>query len=97
MARKGGSKRKTRHIFKKHMREKGKISIRRFLHEFKAGDKVVLKGEPAYQKGLYFRRFHGKQGIIVSRRGFCYLVAIKDANKEKAVYVHPVHLREVTT
>ena len=95
MARKGGSKRKTRHIYQKHGKDRGKLSIRKFLHEFNVGDKVLLKAEPAYQKGMYFRRFHSKLGKVIARRGFCYLVEIKDGNKTKSIFVHPVHLQEV--
>ena len=95
MARKGGLKRKTRHIYQKHSKERGKISIRKFLREYTPGEKVTLKSEPAYQKGLYFRRFHGKEGTIISRRGFCYLVEITDAGKKKQMFIHPVHLQEV--
>jgi ribosomal protein L21E len=89
----GGQRRKLRYTLKKERRDRGKLSITAFLTQYKAGDKIILKTEPAYQKGQYFRRFHGKQGTVVSQRGFCYQVKIKDANKEKCIYVHPVHMR----
>jgi ribosomal protein L21E len=92
----GGSRRKMRFILKKDARHRGKISIRAYLQTFTAGEKVLLKTEPAYQKAQYFKRFHGKEGTIVSQRGFCYLVRVQDHNKTKQVYVHPVHLRKVT-
>ncbi len=91
----GGNRRKTRQKLRKRVKEKGKISLNRFLQKLKEGDRVVLKAEPAVQKGMYFRRFHGRQGVIKKSIGRCYHVAIKDQNKEKIVLVHPVHLKKV--
>ncbi len=93
--RSGGFRRKTRHKLKKNIREKGKISIRKYLQEFKLGDKVLLKAEPSIQKGMYFPRFHSKVGIIKEKQGKCYKVLIKDHNKEKFLIVHPIHLSKV--
>ena len=90
----GRFRRKTRHKLKKSIKEKGKISISNYLHEFKPGDRIILKAEPAVQKGMYFPRFHGKTGIIQEKQGNCYKVLIKDINKEKTIIVHPVHLKQ---
>ncbi len=89
----GGGRRKTRYKLKKNKRDRGKISIRRYLQEFKIGEGVYLKAEPAIQKGMYFRRFHGKHGKIVKKIGRCYEVSIKDFNSKKTLIVHPVHLK----
>ena len=43
---------------------------------------------------MYFPRFHGKIGTVVSQKGRCYTVKIKDGNAEKTLIVHPVHLRK---
>ncbi|MDO8556440.1 MAG: 50S ribosomal protein L21e [Nanoarchaeota archaeon] len=91
----GGSRRKTRAKFRKNFRTKGKISIRRFLQSFKAGDNVVLKAEPGYNHTIYKGRFHGQRGIIQAKRGFCYEVMICDGNKEKMLVVHPIHLKRL--
>lgn len=60
----GRFRRKTRHKLKKSIKERGKISISNYLQEFKPGDRVILKAEPAVQSGMYFPRFHGNAGII---------------------------------
>lgn len=93
MQRIGGFRRKTRSKLAKNFREKGKISIARFIQEFKEGDIVCLKAEPAVQKGMYFPRFHGKSAVVIGKRGKCYEVKIKDNNQEKTLIVHPIHLR----
>ena len=89
----GGFRRKTRSKLRKKVREKGKISISKYLQSFKVGEKVCLKAEPAVQKGMYFPRFHGKVGTVKSKRGKCYEVFIKDGKKEKMLIIHPVHLK----
>jgi ribosomal protein L21E len=90
----GGFRRKTRQKLSKRRNERGKFSLTRFFQNFKEGDQVVLKAEPAYQKGMYYPRFHGKVGIIGDMKGRCYEVKIKDGNVQKNLVVHPVHLRK---
>jgi large subunit ribosomal protein L21e len=90
----GGSRKKTRSKYKKQLRQKGKISIRRYLQKFKEGDKVLLKTEPAVQNGMYFHRFHSKVGTIKAKRGACYYVRFNDCGKYKEIIVHPVHLKK---
>ena len=88
----GRQQRKTRHKFKRSRREKGKISLSQYFQELAPGQKVGLKINSAVQKGQFYRRFHGLTGTIQSRRGFCYVVSITDGDKDKTVYVHPIHL-----
>jgi large subunit ribosomal protein L21e len=91
----GTSRRKTRHKLSKTTKAKGKISTSSYFKGFEVGSKVVLKAEPAIQKGMYFPRFYGKTGIIKKKTGHCYTVSIKDGNKQKSLTVHPVHLRRL--
>ena len=89
----GGLRRKTRDILKKHYKNRGKISLTKYFQEFKQGDKVALKAEPGIQKGMYFRRYHGKQGVVVGKQGDCCKILIKDFNMKKTLIVHPIHLK----
>ena len=93
--RQGGGRRKTRGKYRKNIKDRGKISIRKYFQEFKNGDKVILKAEPAVQRGIYFRRFHGKVGEIIGKKGECYIINIKDFNMKKELIVHPVHLKRL--
>ena len=90
-----GFRRKTRYKFKKSMREKGKLSITRYLQTLKPGEKVSLSLESSVQRGMYFPRFMGKTGIVKGKKGRCYEVLIKDGNKEKLLIIHPIHLKRV--
>ena len=89
----GGARRKTRTKFSKSNRDKGKVSLRAYFQELKAGERVALKAEPAIHQGLYFRRFHGQSGIVGRKLGECYEVLIEDGGKTKHLIVHAVHLK----
>ena len=91
----GGSRRKTRRKFAKRVRQKGKISLKNYFQKLKEGDRVCFKLEPSYQKGLYFRRFHGRIGKVAGKRGTCYEVEFNDGNKLKTMITHPVHLKKL--
>lgn len=86
---------KSRHKMRKNVRQKGKLSVNKYFQKFEDGEKVVLKAEPAVQRGLYFLRFHGKVGVVSGKQGACYKVAITDFKKDKTLLVHPVHLKRV--
>ena len=89
----GGSRRKSRYKLKKERKDKGKISVSRFMQTFKAGQRVHLSIESSLHKGCYHSRFIGKTGIVKGSRGKCYEVAINDQGKEKLLIVHPAHLK----
>ncbi len=91
----GGFRRKTRTLFRKEIRQKGKISLARYFAKFKDGQKVVLLSEPAVQDGMYHPRFHGRVGVVIEQRGECYNVEVKDGGKPKRVCIHPVHLKGI--
>jgi len=92
--RKGGSRRKTRSKLRKNVKDRGKISLRRYLQEFKNGEMVILKVEPGIQKGIYPLRYHGLTGKVEGKKGTCYEVSINNMGKRKSVIVHPVHLKK---
>jgi large subunit ribosomal protein L21e len=93
--RKGSSRYRTRKTFRKNIAQRGKISMTRYFQKLENGTRVILKAEPAVQKGMYHGRFHGYPGKVVGQQGRCYLVSIMDQNKEKQVIIHPIHLKKV--
>ena len=95
MKRIGQARRKTRHKLSKDTSKKGKISFTTYFQKFDIGDKVVLKAEPAVQKGLYAMSYYGKMGVIKGQQGRCYEVVIKDGSKQKVLIVHPTHLKRI--
>ncbi len=91
----GTNQRKTRQKFKRHCRERGKLSLSKYFQELKAGDKVNLKIDSIIQKGRFSPRFHGLTAVVSGKRGRCYEVIVHDREKEKTLLVHPIHLNKV--
>jgi len=91
----GGQRRKTRSLMSKRRTARGKLSLRKYFQILEPGTRVALKAEPSVQAGTYFRRFHGKIGVVSKKLGTCYEVLIKDGGKQKTLIVHPVHLQQV--
>lgn len=90
----GSFLRKTRQKMRLGYKEKGKISLSRYFQEFNEGDKVALKNHPCVLKGRFFPRFHGITGTVAEKRGNCYAIIIHDHNKQKKLFVHPIHLKK---
>ncbi len=91
----GTHQRKTRYKLKGEIREKGKVSLSRYFQGFQEGDKVNLKIHTVVRKGRFHPRFHGLSGKITgNKKGSCYEILIKDGDKQKTLYVHPIHLKK---
>jgi large subunit ribosomal protein L21e len=85
----------TRRKLSKGPRERGKISIGFFLQKFNIGDAVIIKPEPAYHKGMPYKRFFGKYAKVVEKRGKSYLVEVSDGKAKKKLICSPIHLRRM--
>lgn len=57
--------------------------ITRMIQRFEKGDKVHIIVDPSIHKGQPHHRFHGKTGEVIGKRGKCYLISVRDGNKEK--------------
>ena len=64
----------------------------RLLVKYKVGDQVIIKIDPAIQKGMPHRRYHGKFGVISEIRGRSYIIKIKAGNKIKHIIARPEHV-----
>lgn len=84
---------RSRNIMKKTPRQRGMPSLGRILAEYNEGEKVDIVIEPSVQKGCPHRRFHGKTGRVVGKRGNSYIIHVKDMNKLKMIIVRPEHIR----
>ncbi|MEK6899695.1 MAG: 50S ribosomal protein L21e [Nanoarchaeota archaeon] len=90
----GTTQRKTRHKFQRHYRERGKTPLSKYFQELNTGDKVNLKINSSVQKGMFYSKFHGLTGVVTGKKGSCYEVKVYDRNKEKTLFVHPIHLKK---
>jgi len=88
----GGYRRKSRYKLQRDPRQKGKLSLKKYLEEYKPGEKVLLKPDSIVQKGMFDPKFIGRTGVISKKQGACYVVVIKEQTKVKKLIVHPIHM-----
>lgn len=81
-------------IKRKNLRSRGKIKLSKYFQEIENGEKVSVISELAVQP-KFPSKLQGRTGTVEGKRGSCYIVRIKDLNKEKTYIIHPVHLRRL--
>jgi len=87
-----GYRRKTRALLSRKPRERGKTTLTKILHSYATGEKVVVKIDPSVHKGMPHRRYQGKVGVIVRKRGRSYVVNVTQGDAVKEIIVRPEHL-----
>ena len=93
MAHHNGPRKKTRYKFKKELRQRGLPPVTSVIQQFKPGDKVHIVVNSSVQKGMPHRRFHGRTGTVIGKRGRAWMLTIHDGNAEKTVIARPQHLK----
>ncbi|ADV64352.1 50S ribosomal protein L21e [Desulfurococcus mucosus] len=89
-----GYRHRTRKLLKKNIREKGSVpSLSLIMREYKEGEKVHIVINPSVHSGMPHRRYHGRTGIVVGKRGKAYVVKVMMGSKEKTLFVRPEHIR----
>jgi len=86
----------TRSLLRKPTRKKGKPKISKILHEYKSNDQVIIKMDSSVQKSMPHKRFHGKIGLIVEKRGRGYVVDVPQGEAIKQIIVRSEHLEPYT-
>ncbi|MHA1207671.1 MAG: 50S ribosomal protein L21e [Candidatus Freyarchaeota archaeon] len=90
-----GYRSRTRKLLKKHVRERGLPPLSRILRVYEPGEKVSIVIDPSIHKGQPHKRFHGKIGTVVGKRGRAYVVSVKLGNSVKTLISRPEHLRPI--
>ena len=89
-----GYRHRTRKTLRKSIREKGGIPpLSLLMIDYKPGDKVAIVINPAVHKGMPHRRYHGRTGTVVGKRGRAYEVELEVGGKKKVLFVRPEHLK----
>ncbi len=89
-----GLRHRTRKLFRKRVREKGAVPpLSRILIEYRPGDKVYIIADPAIHAAMPHRRYYGKVGVVVGKRGRAYIVQLKVGSKIKTLFLLPEHMR----
>ncbi|MEM2148165.1 MAG: 50S ribosomal protein L21e [Candidatus Bathyarchaeia archaeon] len=87
-----GYRSKTRRLLKKNPREKGRIKLSKILYEYQPGSSVVVKIDSSVQKGMPHRRYHGRIGTVIGKRGRSYIISVTQGDAVKEIIVRPEHL-----
>jgi large subunit ribosomal protein L21e len=82
----------SRGVLKKPIREKGKPKLTKFLYEYENGDSVIIKIDSSQQKALPHRRYHGKIGRVIDRRGRGYVVRVAQGDSVRDLIIRTEHL-----
>jgi len=88
-----GYRHKSRSLLTKKPRDRGLPPPSAFIKKLEVGSKVVVDIEPSVQKGMPHRRFQGKVGFVVEKRGRAYVVKVPMKPMDKVIVVGPVHLK----
>jgi large subunit ribosomal protein L21e len=87
-----GYRKKTRSLLRKKPRERGKVGLSKILHEYKSGQKVVVKINSSVHKGMPHRRYHGRIGVVANKKGRAYVVGVTQGKAVKEIIARPEHL-----
>lgn len=89
-----GYRNKCRRRHRKKVRSRGLSSIEKYLIDYEINDKVNIITDPSqHKRGMPHRRYHGRTGVIVGKRGRCYEVLIKLGKSKKFLIIGKEHLR----
>ncbi|KJZ79328.1 60S ribosomal protein L21-A [Hirsutella minnesotensis 3608] len=59
-----GKRAGTRYAFSRNFRQKGMIALNTYLKQYRVGDIVDVKVNGAVQKGMPYKVYHGKTGVV---------------------------------
>jgi len=86
----------TRYAFSRSHRKKGMIALGTYMKTYKVGDIVDVKANGAVQKGMPYKVYHGKTGVIynVTKSAVGVIIYKKVGNRymEKRVNVRVEHI-----
>ncbi len=83
---------RARGLLKKPTREKGKLNISKLLTKYEIGTREIIKMDSSVQKSLPHKRFHGKIGIVLEKRGRGYVVSVPKGDSIRSIIVRSEHL-----
>ena len=82
----------TRSLLRKPTREKGKPHIGKILQEYQPGSQVIIRMDSSVQKSMPHKRFHGKIGTIIEKRGRGYVISVPQGNSIKEIITRREHI-----
>lgn len=91
-----GLRHRTRDLFQRGFRQRGMIALGVYLRQYKLGDYVDVKANAAVHKGMPFKWYHGKTGVVwnVTKRavGVEVFKAVNGKVLKKRIHVRVEHV-----
>jgi large subunit ribosomal protein L21e len=81
-----------RRVLTKEPREHGKMRLSKLLYEYQPGNRVVIRIDSSVHKGMPHRRYHGRVGTIIDKRGRSYVISVSQGDAVREIIVRPEHL-----
>jgi len=91
-----GYRSRNRDLLRKKPRERGRPGLSRLFYEYKEGDLVSIDISPSYVETAPHRRYQGKVGVVVGKRGRAYIISIKVGGKQKTIITTKDHIKPFT-
>jgi len=95
MRRSKGFRTKTRTLISRKPRDRGKQPLGRLLIPYALGQTVRIMINPAVQKGMPHRRYHGRVGLVAEKRGRSYVVEVAGTKTPRIIIARPEHITPV--
>ncbi|MCS7145073.1 MAG: 50S ribosomal protein L21e [Nitrososphaerota archaeon] len=93
MTRHSGYRHRTRRLFTRGVGARSGPNPDVYLQAYEIGQKVAIDIDPSTQKGMPHKRYQGRVGRIVEKRGRGYIVEVELGSKLKRLSVLPEHLK----
>lgn len=84
-----GYRNRSRHILSRDNVRKG---LSMYLIRYNIGDRVHIKINPIAIRTAPHRRYHGKTGVIIGKRGRAYIIEVRVGNDKRTIITTPEHL-----
>jgi large subunit ribosomal protein L21e len=68
------------------------MRLSKLLYEYQPGNQVVIKIDSAVHKGMPHKRYHGRVGTVLNKRGRSYVVNVSQGDAMREIIVRPEHL-----
>lgn len=84
---------KSRKLLRKSPRERGLPGLSKLMYEYNPGDKVVIDIDPTFITTAPHRRYQGKVGTVLEKRGKAYVIEVYLGNKRKIIVTTKDHIK----
>jgi large subunit ribosomal protein L21e len=68
------------------------MKLSKLLYEYQPGNQVIIKIDSAVQKGMPHKRYHGRVGTVLNKRGRSYVINVSQGDAMREIIVRPEHL-----